>query len=114
MLLDEEKPIFSGPLSDIKIYITSSSDAPVAVSWTAPTATDAYGVTVTSTHNPPDTFPIGNTNVKYTATDEAGNIAEVAFTVIIILGMYLVILRTNEYHYSNVILSHLLNVRTCS
>ena len=87
MLLDEEAPIFSGSLGDITMYITSSSNAPVAVSWTAPTATDTYGVTVTSTHNPGDTFPIGNTPVTYTATDEAGNTAQLAFTVIIILGM---------------------------
>ena len=70
------------------MYIASSSSAPVAVSWTAPTATDFYDVTLTSTHNPGDTFQIGNTPVTYTATDEAGNTAQASFTVFIILGMW--------------------------
>ena len=69
------------------MFIASSSDAPVEVSWTAPTATDTNGVTLTSTHNPGDTFPIANTPVTYTATDKAGNTAQVSFTVSIILGM---------------------------
>ena len=84
---DEVDPVISGSLSDITMYIASSSSAPVAVSWTAPTATDTYAVTLTSTHSPGDTFPIGNTPVTYTARDEAGNTAQVSFTVFIILGM---------------------------
>ena len=84
---DDVDPVISGTLSDITMYIASSGDAPVAVSWTAPTATDTNGVTLTSTHNPGDTFPIGNTPVTYTARDEAGNTAQVSFTVLIILGM---------------------------
>ena len=84
---DDVLPVISGTPSDITMYIASSSDAPVAVSWTAPTATDTNGVTLTSTHNPGDTFPIGNTPVTYTARDEAGNTAPVSFTVDIILGM---------------------------
>ena len=83
---DDVDPVISGSLSDITMYIASSSNAPITVSWTAPTATDNNGITLTSTHNPGDTFPIGNTPVTYTARDEAGNIAEVSFTVIIILG----------------------------
>ena len=85
---DEIDPVITGALSDITMYIASSGDAPVAVSWTAPTATDANGVTLTSTHNPGDTFPIGDTPVTYTARDEAGNTAQSSFTVSIILGMY--------------------------
>ena len=68
------------------MYIASSGDAPVAVSWTAPTVTDTNRVTLTSTHNPGDTFPIGSTPVTYTARNEAGNTAQVSFTVFIILG----------------------------
>ena len=84
---DEVDPVIVGSLTDITMYIASSGDAPVAVSWTAPTATDTNGVTLTSTHNPGDTFQIGNTPVTYTARDEAGNTAQVSFTVVIILGM---------------------------
>ena len=69
------------------MYITSASDAPVSVSWAAPTATDTNAVTLTSTHNPGDTFPIGDTPVTYTARDDAGNTAQVSFMVFIILGM---------------------------
>ena len=84
---DEIDPVISGTLSEITMYIASSSNGPVAVSWTAPTATDANGVTLTSTHNPDDTFPIGSTPVTYTARDEAGNTAQVSFTISVILGM---------------------------
>ena len=84
---DDVDPVISGSLEDITMYIASSGDAPVSVSWTTPTATDTHGVTLTSTHNPGDTFPIGNTPVIYTARDEAGNTAQVSFTVSIILGM---------------------------
>ena len=79
------------------MQITSSADAPVAVSWTAPTATDTNGVTLTSSHNPGDTFPIGNTPVTYTATDEAGNTAQISFTVSIILGTFCVCGKNVEY-----------------
>ena len=84
---DEVDPVIVGSLTDITMYIASSGDVPVAVSWTAPTATDTNGVTLTSTHNPGDTFQIGSTPVTYTARDEAGNTAQVSFTVVIILGM---------------------------
>ena len=44
------------------------------VSWTPPTATDPSGTppTITSTHQPGDTFPVGMTTVTYTATDDHG------------------------------------------
>ena len=87
-MTDEIDPVISGSVSDITMYIASSGDAPVAVSWTAPTATDTNGVTLTSTHNPGDTFPIGDTPVTYTARDEAGNTGQISFTVSIILGMF--------------------------
>ena len=80
-------PVVSGTLSDVTMYVTSSSDAPVAVSLTAPSATDTSDVTLTSNYNPGDTFLICNTPVTYTAMDEAGNTEEVSFTVDIILGM---------------------------
>ena len=87
METDDVLPIISGTPNDITMYIASSSDAPVVVSWTAPAATDNNGVTLTSAHNPGDTFPLGNTRVTYTARDEAGNTQEVSFTIDIILGM---------------------------
>ena len=54
------------------------------VTWTEPTATDNSGLTptVTKSHQPGDSFPVGTTQVTYTFTDEAGNEAECQFEVI--------------------------------
>ncbi len=62
---------------------TDSGLATAVVSWTAPTASDYSGgsVTLTSTHNPGGTFSIGTTTVTYTATDPSGNEATASFTV---------------------------------
>ena len=52
------------------------------VSWTAPTATDNSGTqTLTSTHNPGDSFPVGTTTVTYTSTDGSGNTVTCTFSV---------------------------------
>jgi hypothetical protein len=52
------------------------------VTWTAPTGSDDQGcVTVTSSHNSGDTFPVGVTTVTYTATDEQGLTGTSSFTV---------------------------------
>lgn len=52
-----------------------------AVTWTAPTASDACGVTLTATNNPGDLFSVGQTTVTYTATDTYGNTATCSFIV---------------------------------
>ncbi|MFQ5425211.1 MAG: HYR domain-containing protein [Phycisphaerae bacterium] len=52
-----------------------------AVNWLPPTVTDCSAVTLTPTHNPGDTFPVGTTTVTYTATDAAGNVATCSFNV---------------------------------
>ena len=51
--------------------------------WTPPTASDNAdeGVTVTSSHNPGDSFAIGATTVTYTATDPYGNSNTTSFDV---------------------------------
>ncbi|PHP66731.1 hypothetical protein CSC94_11495, partial [Zhengella mangrovi] len=83
---DGENPVLSGLPSDI----TQPTDAGLAtavVTWTAPTASDnAPGVTLTSTHNPGDAFPLGETTVTYTATDAAGNTATGSFKVTVTDG----------------------------
>ncbi len=74
---DHEAPVFSNIPSDISQCNTHPT-------WTPPTATDNCGsVTITSTHNPGATFPIGTTPVTYTATDASGNTATASFDVII-------------------------------
>ena len=55
------------------------------VTWDEPvTVTDNSGsVTLTSNYQSADTFPIGNTDVEYIATDQSGNSAAVEFIVIV-------------------------------
>ncbi len=54
--------------------------------WTPPTATDNCGpATVTSTHTSGSQFPLGNTTVTYTATDNVGNSSTCSFTVTVSL-----------------------------
>ena len=80
---DVDNPVFSGTPADI----TVNNDAGVcsaAVSWTAPTATDNCGATVTSTHNPGASFNVGMTTVTYTATDAANNSVTTSFTVTVV------------------------------
>ena len=50
-----------------------SGDCEAVVTWTAPTADDNCSATLSSTHNPGDSFNVGTTTVTYTATDAAGN-----------------------------------------
>ena len=64
---------------------TDTNSATAAVSWTPPTSTDnsGEGATFTSSHNPGDSFNIGNTTVTYTATDSHSNQATASFDVIV-------------------------------
>ena len=72
---DITNPTINGCPADI------TSCNPV-VSWTVPTASDNCGFSsLSSSHNPGDTFPLGNTTVTYTADDGNGNTATCSFTV---------------------------------
>jgi gliding motility-associated-like protein len=52
------------------------------VNWPLPTVTDNCGVaSVVADHNQGDFFPVGQTVVRYTATDNYGNTANCAFNV---------------------------------
>ena len=80
---DDEDPVISSTPSDI----SQSTDAGVAnavVTWTPPTASDNSGmVTLTSSHNSGDTFPLGATTVTYTAVDRDFNMVTNSFMVTI-------------------------------
>ena len=79
---DDEDPV----IADCPADITQDSNAGVCeavVTWTAPTASDNCSVTLTSTHDSGDTFPLGSTTVTYTATDAAGNSTTCTFDVIV-------------------------------
>ena len=78
-----EDPVISSTPSDIS-QSTDAGVANTAVTWTPPTASDNSGmVTLTSSHNSGDTFPIGATTVTYTAVDPDSNMVTDSFTVTI-------------------------------
>ena len=55
------------------------------VPWTEPTATDNSGMTptVTQSHQPGESFPVGTNQVTYIFADMAGNQAICSFSVTI-------------------------------
>jgi len=80
MVLDESPPVFEICLSDISVSTGTRAEA--KATWSAPTASDPCSeVILESTHEPGDYFPIGSTDVTYTATDDSGNTANCTFKV---------------------------------
>jgi gliding motility-associated-like protein len=74
-------PVITRCPADISMA-TSSSSGNTAVEWTPPMATDECTLTsFESNHQPGDIFPIGATEVTYTATDKSGNTTTCGFTV---------------------------------
>ena len=75
-------PVISGMPPNIN-QNTDVNSATAAVSWTPPTTTDNSGqaLSLTSTHNPGDLFPIGTTRVTYAATDPHSNEATASFDI---------------------------------
>src|SRR5690606_22658722 len=63
---------------------TDASSCGAVVTWTAPTASDNCSVSLSSSHNSGDVFPLGTTTVTYTATDGAGNTATCSFDVTVV------------------------------
>ena len=69
-------------LPEDKSQGTDPGSDTASVSWTEPSANDNSGsVSLTSSHDPGDYFPIGDTEVTYTARDPYGNTATQSFTV---------------------------------
>ena len=78
---DNEDPVIDGCPGNIS-QGNDAGDCGAVVNWTAPTASDNCGIqSFISTHNPGDTFPVGDTVVTYTATDVHGNVSVCSFTV---------------------------------
>ncbi|HYG01173.1 MAG TPA: HYR domain-containing protein [Chryseosolibacter sp.] len=76
-------PVFNTCVSDIQVVADGGCDA--TATWTIPTASDnCTGVTMTSDSDPGDTFPLGETEVMYTAEDANGNQAFCAFVVTVV------------------------------
>jgi hypothetical protein len=83
---DTTLPVVTVP-ENIEVNAAAGS-ASAIVDFTAPSATDAVGVTITQFVSSPtaglvsgSSFPIGVTTLTYTATDAAGNVGTASFTV---------------------------------
>lgn len=78
-LVDREPPELVSPLENIPA--TLAGDCTIPVTWQSPQFTDCSPVVVSSTHDPGDPFPLGETVVTYQARDSKGNTASWSFTV---------------------------------
>ncbi len=71
-LIDDEAPIFTSCPTDQ--VVASGDNCEAIVTWNDPIATDNCEVSsIDSTYDSGDSFPIGTTEVTYTATDACGN-----------------------------------------
>jgi HYR domain/Secretion system C-terminal sorting domain len=79
-LTDVIPPVIAACPAAINVTVPGTSSI---VNWTPPTATDGCpgAVTMTSTHSPGASFPIGATAVTYTAKDAANNTSTCRFVV---------------------------------
>lgn len=75
---DTSSPVFTGCPADLTI---ATAGCEAAVSWVPPTASDNCIASLTSSHQPGATFPLGTTRITYTATDVAGNRSTCSFTL---------------------------------
>ncbi|MBA4053163.1 MAG: hypothetical protein C0490_00470, partial [Marivirga sp.] len=74
-------PVISSCPVSFSVNLPSSSCS-TPVTWTPPSATDNCTLgSFVRTHSPGDNFPLGNTQVVYTATDSYGNSSTCSFTV---------------------------------
>ncbi len=79
---DQSGPVFQNCAADIIVNANSTCSA--VVNWALPSVTDnCGGVTISSSHNPGETFPLGITPVSYTAKDNKGNVSTCVFNVIV-------------------------------
>ena len=79
---NENSPLFSNCSKDITAKGNEVGLA--AMDWVAPTVSAKCGdVTLTSSHEPGDVFPIGITSVEYKATDNTGDISYCKFNIIV-------------------------------
>ena len=81
---DTQPPIVTSCPQPITRIIPIGSTSQI-VTWVEPTATDSSGVTptISQTHQPGASFPVGTTQVSYTFTDPTRNSAMCIFTVTI-------------------------------
>jgi gliding motility-associated-like protein len=78
---DNAAPLINGCPADISASANASCQA--VVNWAPPTVDDCSTVTLTGSHQPGDSFPVGSTEITYTATDNSGNSSSCKFDVIV-------------------------------
>lgn len=81
-VIDNESPELGDCPDDIELDANENCEQQAF--WTPPTATDNCSVTLSSTHNPGDFFPLGTTRVTYTATDNSGKNETCDFEVTVV------------------------------
>jgi gliding motility-associated-like protein len=79
-VVDNVAPTFANCPQKIVVSTDAGKDF-ATVPWTPPTATDNCSVVVSSNKKPNDQFPIGTTQVVYTATDPSNNKTTCVFDV---------------------------------
>ena len=86
---DTTPPDITAP-ADVSFTITGTSIALTASDYGASTATDLIDSSPTITDNAPDLFPLGNTTITWTATDDYGNSAQATQQVTVILSSLMI------------------------
>ncbi|MCB0488432.1 MAG: HYR domain-containing protein [Cyclobacteriaceae bacterium] len=82
IVADQEAPKFVSCPADV--VVSAEAGCETVASWTVPTATDNCSLSnVTSNFTPGSNFPIGTTEVIYTASDVAGNTSRCSFLVVV-------------------------------
>ncbi len=94
-VVDNIAPVITNVPADI-VYHEQDANCGESITWTVPAATDNCQVSLTGSHNPGDTFPIGTTTVNYTATDNAGNTATASFDVTVVAAPVTVALNITQ------------------
>ncbi|MDD3527266.1 MAG: HYR domain-containing protein, partial [Bacteroidales bacterium] len=83
-VLDTEEPQFQPEMPDLEVP-NDPGVCGAAITWEWPIATDNCGIeSLSGNHEPGEVFPVGLTDVVYTATDSYGNQAYAGFTVAVL------------------------------
>ncbi|WP_221405517.1 collagen-binding domain-containing protein [Roseivirga ehrenbergii] len=95
-IVDNIAPVFTSAPTN-KVYQAENGNCNLQAYWTVPVVSDNCNVTLTSTHNPGDVFPVGTTTVTYTATDAGGNSVSTSFNVTVQASPMNVVLQADTY-----------------
>ena len=80
-LIDTTAPTITEPEA---IIVEATSETENAISLNPPESTDSVSIAVTITNDAPQVFPLGESIVTWTATDDAGNLASTTQTITVL------------------------------